>query len=493
MLYFCGILGASDPIVDDWMVTDFAVASALVESSSTRAYLFTILPFRSFACCSDDRFKFGDCMADRLEVLVPDDSLVQVNGNGASLKSLFLQRISSITTHMNPADQLLIFIAAHGEEDEGEVLIGEQPFRIPDVAAAIKNNAKTVLWSTACFSGKWLEGDVLWKGYVAAPSNEESDSLVASDSNYNRGGSSMLTTFASLAADQNIILPLPYRSLSDSTRPAHYYEQPTPIKDTTHRSLQDRAGDANEHRKHLSCAYDADTIGDPSTQRPLPVPQLTSEVLKRFTLIRHTASAPTTTPTTVKSGSFRRRMEQLPPIPGLDVQALVEFGVKLLDVQVSSAHLVYLAGRLQKPDLTQEDACVLFSAFNHRRQCQLAVETYLGWVDWRSKKPPQWDFSGAAGALEREMVADDKEAAAWQGFFCWRPKVAGWRNLTWTDIRQQVALAWEGAGKPPFSSTQFLAVASTMDDIKKTDILISSPSMQAIVHLMSGIHHGSTA
>ncbi|KAJ7781185.1 hypothetical protein B0H16DRAFT_1447701 [Mycena metata] len=467
------------------MVTDFAVASALVESSSTRAYLFTILPLRSFACCSGDRFKFGDCMADRLEVLVPEDSLVQVNGNGASLKSLFLQRISSITTHMNPLDQLFIFIAAHGKEDEGEVLIGEQPLRITDVAAAIKNNAKTVLWSTACFSGKWLEGDVPWQGYVAAPSNEESDSLVASDSNYNRGGSSMLTTFASLAADQNIIIPLPYRSLSESARPPHYYEQPAPIKNTT-----DRADDANEYQQDLSCTY---TVGDPSTQRPLPVPQLTSEVLNRFTLIRYTPSASTTTPKTVKSGSFRRRMEQLPPIPGLDVQALVEFGVKLLDVQVSSAHLVYLTGRLQKPDLTQEDACVLFSAFNHRRQCQLAVETYLSWVDWRSKKPPQWDFSGGAGALEREMVADDKEAAAWQSFFCWRPKVAGWRNLTWTDIRQQLALAWEGAGKPPFSSTQFLAVASTMDDIKKGEILISSPSMQAIVHLMSGIHHDSTS
>ncbi|KAJ7226927.1 hypothetical protein GGX14DRAFT_627526 [Mycena pura] len=474
MLYFCAILGASDPLVDDSMVTDMAVAAALVESSSTRAQIFTTTPFRTFSCCSGNRFIFGDSKADRLEVPVPEDSLVVVNSNGTSLKSIFLQEIATLTTRMPPQDQLIIFIAAHGEE-EGEVLIGEQPLRIAEIAAAVKNNAKTVLLSTTCFSGKWLQGDVPRQGYVAAPSDEESASLVASDSNYNRGRTSMLTTFASLAADQNIEVPLPYRSLLESAKP---HQEPTPIQDTV-RPLQDLADDANERRKDLTWPHEAGTIADPSTQRSLPVPLLISEVLNRFKLVRYYPS--TSTPKTTKSVSFRSRVEHLPPIPGLSVHEFVEYGIKLLDAEVSSAHLVYLAGCLQKTNLTPEDVRVLFSAFDHRRQCQLAIETYLDWVGWRSKRPPRWDFSGGGGALERIMLEHAAEAAAaWQAFFCWRPEATGWRNLSWTDIRQQLALAWEGAG-PPFSATQFLAVAGTMDDIKKVDLLISSPSLQPVV------------
>ncbi|KAJ7175690.1 hypothetical protein C8R46DRAFT_1079122, partial [Mycena filopes] len=184
--------------------------------------------------------------------------------------------------------------------------------------------------------------------------------------------------------------------------------------------------DANERRQNdLSSTYEANTTADPSTQSPLPVPQLTSEVLNRFRLVRYSAASSATTSTSTKTRSFRRRVEQLAPIPGLDVQELAEFGAKLLDAQVASAHLVYLARRLQKPTLTQGDAQVIFSAFDHRRQCQLAIETYLGWVDWRSKRPPRWDFSGGGGALERGMIGMDKNAEAWQAFFCWEPKVTG--------------------------------------------------------------------
>ncbi|KAJ7176654.1 hypothetical protein C8R46DRAFT_1346642 [Mycena filopes] len=134
----------------------------------------------------------------------------------------------------------------------------------------------------------------------------------------------------------------------------------------------------------------------------------------------------------------------------------MEFGVKLLGAPIASAHLVYLARCLQKPTLTDGDMHVLVSAFHHRLQCQLAISTFLDQVDWRSKRPPQWDFSGGGGKAEREVVEGDEEAEAdaWREYFCWRPEVAPWRNLVWTDIRQQLALAW-GAGKPSFSRAHF--------------------------------------
>ncbi|KAJ7112414.1 hypothetical protein C8R43DRAFT_1138891 [Mycena crocata] len=485
MIHLCGILGASDPLVDDWMATEIAVATALVASSSTKTQIYTVVPFRSFACCKDGHFKFGDPKADRLGVPVPDDSLVIVNRNGATLKQAFLQKIANITICMHPHDRLIVLIAAHGEEEGGEVLLGEHTLKISEVSAAVKNNAKTVLWSTTCFSGKWIEGT------VAAAAKEQSESPLASVSNYTRGGTSMLTTSASLAPDQDIMLP---SSLPASSNPTHCCQHATPIRDAPHRSLSaDHAEGANDRRKDSSGAYDADTVADPSTQLPLPVPQLTSEVLDRFQLIRHNPSISPTAPTTTKVGSLRRQIEQLLPISGFDLEEFLQSGGKLVEAEISSAHLVYLSRCLQKPNLTQEDASVLLSAFQHRRQCQLAVEMYLDCVGWRSTRPPKWDSSGGGAELEREMVEGDKAAAPWRAFFSWKPAVAGWRTLSWTDIRQQLALAWEGAGRPPFSATKFLAIANSMDNVKKMNILASASavSLQGVVHLIARLQHCS--
>ncbi|KAJ6589844.1 hypothetical protein DFH09DRAFT_1274166 [Mycena vulgaris] len=446
-LYFCGILGADDPVEDDWMVTDIAVAAALVDDPTTIMHLFTTVPFREFTCCSPTGYyKFGDPGADRLEVPVPDDGVVVVNSNGSVLKDNFLQELSSINTRMKPADKLIVFIAAHGDEVDGAVLIAKQWLKASEVAGAIKNNATTILWSTACYAGKWLEGNVPWHGYVAAARNEESDSLTPSDSNYTRGGVSMLTTFTALAADQK----------------------------------------ANEPKEELSHSFNANTTADARTRRPLPVPQLTTEVLNRFRLVRQSPAAPTTTPKTNKSGSFRRVIQQLPPVPGLDLLELVESGTHLLDSVVSQAGLVFLSGRLQRPTFSEADLRILLSAFTHRRKCRAAIETYIDWVGWQTTRQPQWDFSGGGGPLELEMVAaaDEEEvvAAAWREFFCWRPEGEGWRNLTWTDIRQQLALAWDAAERPQFSAADFLAVAKRVDDFRKENILASSPSLKTVVH-----------
>ncbi|KAJ7498875.1 hypothetical protein FB451DRAFT_1161520 [Mycena latifolia] len=481
-LYFCGILGANDPIEDDWMATDIAVAAALVENPGTTIQLFTTVAFREFSCCQNGYFKFGDHGADRLEVPVPDDALVVLNRSGAGLKNHFLQKISSITTHMKPSDQLIVFIAAHGEENNGDVLIGEQPLKISEVASVIKNNA-TVLWSTACFSEQWLEGKVPWYGYVGAASNEESGSLVPSDSNYNRGGVSMLTTFATLAADQNAIVPLPYRTRSESVKESHYFEEPTPISEQLCRSLQQLAAQANIAKNDLSVSYDAHTTADSQTQRPLPVPQLTSEVLNRFRLVRQSPAVLTTTPKTNKSGCFRHIIQQLPPVPGLDLQELVESGTLLLDSEPSQAGLVFLSGRLQRSSFSEADLRILWSAFSHRRKCQASIESYIDWAGWQTTRRPQWDFSGGGSVVELEMVAADEQGAAWRAFFCWRPQAAGWRNLTWTDIRQQLALAWEAAEKPHFSAADFLTFADRIDDFRKESVLIAtSPSLQTILH-----------
>ncbi|KAJ7068809.1 hypothetical protein C8F01DRAFT_1365082 [Mycena amicta] len=441
MLHFCVILGARDVPDDAWMAADLAVASALLESSETSTSIFTVLPFRDFAGCSNGRIKFGNPKADRLEVPVLEDSLVTVNANGATLKSLFLQKITNITSRMRPDDQLVILIAAHGNEDDGVVFIDDQPLSISDLSAVVKNNARTLLSLTACSSEKWLEGNVPWNGYVAAASDDESE--------------------------------------------------PTPIEEA-------RADETNECQNDPSRSHEVNMTGNPSTRRPLPIPQLTSNVLARFTLVRYRPL--TSTSTTPKSTSFRERIENLSPIPDLDSDELDEFvhyAVKLIDATVSSANLVFLSGRLRRPDLTKEDVRVLVSAFKHRRQCQLAVESYIDCANWRTKRSPRWDYSVAIGAydLEEEMVEESKEAAentnAWRAFFTWKApaQVDGkfWHPLCWTGIRLQLALAWDGAERPPFSSTVFLDVAAAMDDVKKSDILMSSPSMQMLVQLM--IHH----
>ncbi|KAF9031387.1 hypothetical protein BDZ89DRAFT_626815 [Hymenopellis radicata] len=495
-LYFCGILGASSPIEDDWMATEIAVAAALVENPATVVHLFSTIPFREFSGCSQDGFfKFGDDKADHLEVPVPNDAFVVIHRNGATLKDMFLHKISSITTHMKPSDKLIVFIAAHGVE-EGDVMIGGHPLKISEVAHQIRNNATTILWSTICFSGKWLEGKVPWHGYVGAASNEESDSLVASDSNYHGGGVSILTTFATLAADQNAIIPLPY--FSNSELPVHYFDQPTPIGDSIHRSLHQRAAQANETKKHLGFSYDGVTTADRQTQRPLPVPQLASEVLNRFRLVRQSHRAPPI-PTTLSTShissqstriaSFRRAIKQSPPMPGLE--ELLASGTQLLETLVSQAGLVTMYHRLQKPSLEENDLRMLCSAFNHRRQCRIAIERYIDWGGWKTTRPPQWDFSGGGAQAEQEMVDDDdKDTPKWREFFTWRTGVPGWRALTWTDIRQQLALAWEAAGEPRFSAADFLAVAGHMDAVQKEGILISrSPSFQAAVHYITEISH----
>ncbi|KAJ7068812.1 hypothetical protein C8F01DRAFT_1119403 [Mycena amicta] len=427
MLHFCAILGANNPLVDGWMATELAVASALLETE-TRRSIFTILPFRNFDGCVNDRFKFGDRAGDRLEVIVPEDSLVVVNANGASLKSLFLQKIASLTSYTRPEDQLVIFIAAHGNKDDAAVFIDDQPLSIADLSAVVKNNARTLLLLTACSSAKWLEGNVPWNGYVAA--------------------------------------------------------EPTLIEEA-------RADDTNERQNDPSRSYEVDMTGNPSTQRPLPIPQLTSIVLARFTLVRYRPL----TSTSPKSASFRERIEKLSPIPDLDsdeLEQFVHYGVELVDATVASANLVFLSGCLRMPDLTEEDVRVLVSAFKHRRQCRLAVESYIDCANWRTKRPPRWDYSVAIGGsvLVEEMVKESKETVentkAWDAFkfFTWTSptQVAGrfWHSMCWNDIRHQMAFAWDGAERPPFSSTLFLDVAATMDDVKKSDILMSSPSMEML-------------
>ncbi|KAJ7058106.1 hypothetical protein C8F01DRAFT_1371544 [Mycena amicta] len=464
MLYFYGILGAANTADDGWIATDLAVASSLVANSAT-TNIFTTVPFRSFDACSGDYFKFGDPQADRLEVPIPDDSFVTVSHNGASLKNAFLNQITTVTMRMHPGDELVLFIAAQPEteKDTGNVLIGSELLSISEVAAAIKDNAKTILWSTACYSGKWLEGNVPWHSYVAAPA-EELDSLVASNSHRHPGGT-------------------------------NYFHTPTAIREGNHRTLQDRADDANARRQELSWTYDVDAT---STQRALPVPPLTSQILDRFRLVTRPASSSpaTTTSASVKktqSASFRRCMEALPPIAGVDLTEFVEFGAKLLDTRISKASLVTLSISLANPNLTQEDVGVLFTAFEHRRRCEIAIETFIKRVDWQSTRPPRWDFTGGGVDVETEMVGADKEAVPWRDFFTWRPQVPDapaaeprrFRELTWNDIRQQLALAWEGAGKPPFSCAEFLLVATNLSDVRKTDVIISSPSLQAIIHLMS--------
>jgi hypothetical protein len=486
-LYFCGILGPSDPVEDDWMVTDIAVATALVENPATNIHLFTTVPFHDFSCSHNGYLKFGDHRSDRLEVPVPDDSIVTVNRNGSTLKSIFLQKIYNVTKGMKPTDKLIVFIAAHGAED-GHVMIGKEPLTISDVASSVQNNATTILWSTACFSGKWLEGKVPWHGYVGAAAYGESDSLVVSDSNYNRGGVSMLTTFATLAADQNAVIPLPYRTHCNSDQRPHYYDEPTVICEPRHRSLEQRAALANETKNELSYSYDADTTADSRTQRPLFVPHLTSEVLNRFRLFRQSPEAPTSASQSRKTSCFRQAIEQVPPVPGLDIHELLVSGAQLLEARVSQGGLVFLSRRLQKSSFEEADILALCSVFDHRRRCRVAVESYIDWAGWKTSRPPRWDFSGGGVAAEFKMVGDDQEAEAWRAFFCWRPEVPDWRVLTWTDIRQQLALAWEAAEKPHFSAAHFLAVASHMDDLKKEKILtVASPTLQAAVHYISKI------
>ncbi|KAJ6589836.1 hypothetical protein DFH09DRAFT_1425250, partial [Mycena vulgaris] len=446
-LYFCGILGSND----DWMAADMAVAAAILDGPATFMHFFTTVPFREFGCCSDDGgyFKVGDHApgADRLEVPVPDEALVVLNSNGAILKDIFLQKIASISTRMEPADRLVVFIAAHarGEEDDGEVLIGGQALKISEVAGVVHDDATTVLWSR----GKWVEGEGEGPrhGHVGAASKEDSDSL---DSNYNRGGASMLATFAALAADQNAVVP------SDSDKSSNSFDQPTPIGETP---------------------------------RPLPVPQLPSDVLNRFRLVSQPPAAP---PTTTKSASFRVALQQLPPLPGLDLHELAEGGTQLLDAQVGQAGLVFLQRRLQRATFSEADARVLAGAFAHRRTCRAAIAAYVGWAGWGAARRPRWDFSGGGAALEREMVGaaaeeGEEAAAAWREFFCWRPQGEGWRNLTWTDIRQQLALAWEGAGRPRFAAVDFLAVAERVDEFRKEGVLMKgSTSVRTVVLARAG-------
>ncbi|KAJ7437824.1 hypothetical protein B0H11DRAFT_2206437 [Mycena galericulata] len=194
--------------------------------------------------------------------------------------------------------------------------------------------------------------------------------------------------------------------------------------------------------------YDTDTIADIQAQRPtLPVPQLTPELLEHFRLVRHT---PSTTPRTRKSGSFVQIIQET-PVPGLDVHDLIQSGVQLLDAKVSKGGLVFLSGRLQRPSFTEAELRVLCSAFNHRRQCRAAVELYFQWACWNTQRPPFWDFAGGGGKVELEMVPDDEEGAEWRKFFTWHPQTARWHELTWTDIRQQLALAGAGAERPQFS------------------------------------------
>jgi hypothetical protein len=110
-----------------------------------------------------------------------------VNSN-ADLKNSFLQKLSSINGKMNPVDQLIIFIAAPGEEHTGDVFIAGQSLTRSEVAGAIHRNGATVLWSTASYSGMWLEGNVPWSGYMGPESRDESDLLVPSSSSYTWGG-----------------------------------------------------------------------------------------------------------------------------------------------------------------------------------------------------------------------------------------------------------------------------------------------------------------
>ncbi|KAJ7264441.1 hypothetical protein B0H12DRAFT_227796 [Mycena haematopus] len=386
---------------------------------------------------------------------------------------MFLQKISSITSGMNQSDKLIVFIAAHGEED---VMIGGEPLKISQVAGEVRNNATTILWATVCPSGKWLEGKSPWRGYVGA--KEESDSLAALDSSYNRGGVSMLTTFATLATGQNAVVPLPYQTSSNSEKHRHYSDEPTLIREPIHCSHQTQA---NEAKKDLGNVYDAQTTADSQAQRPLPVPRLPTEVFNRFRLVRavqQLARAAATPWNREWADSFLRVMEQLPPMPGLDLRELVASGTQLLDTRVSAAPLVPMSRWLQRATFEEADIRTLCSAYNHRRICQIAIESYIDWAGWKTTRPPRWDFSYGGSTEEGEMVVDDddEETKNWRRFFCWRPTCTSsgyyYRTISWIDIRQQLALAWEAAGKLRFSAVEFLAVASHMDPMKVEGILI---------------------
>ncbi|KAJ7772536.1 hypothetical protein DFH07DRAFT_953003 [Mycena maculata] len=261
-LYFCAILGANDRVEDHWMLTDLSFATTLANTDTSDIHIFTTVPLRDYACCSPSGYvKFGDPASDRLELRVPDDSFVKME-------------------------------------------IGE-------VKSAVHNNGTTVSWSTACFSRQWLEGNVPWHGYVAAAEDRESDSLVPSNSNYTRGGVSMLTTFATSAADHNIIAPLPYRAHHASTKPTHYGDHPTPLGEQRHRPLQELAEQANSLRREFSVAYESDIAANTQTQRPLPMPQFTNKILDRFKIIRRVdaLASPhkTTRPAPFAALSNRRR------------------------------------------------------------------------------------------------------------------------------------------------------------------------------------------
>ncbi|KAJ7591096.1 hypothetical protein C8J56DRAFT_552788 [Mycena floridula] len=494
-LHFLALLGADDPAKDGWMATDLVVISRVMTSvtqpSISRS--FSIHPFRTFRCAdADGYFKYGDDGSDRVQVLAPDDDVV--NNNGAVLKNQFLATVKSTRKNMKPVDTLLIFIAGHGDEQTGQVWIGSATLSKFELSQAVGTRGKVFLWSTACFSGSWIDDNMPWYGYTAASSTQSSDSISASESQYCRGGVNTLTTLAELSEHRNILFP-PRPHGENPEPPKHYLVEPTALKDAEDLPLNNLAIKANEIRRDLTYEYEGDACGDPRTKRGLPF-LLSHELIAQFklvpctkpktiipssplspsaasSLVSPTASSSSASPPS-KSARVRQNLkgQKFPCPKGIDVDVLVDLATPLIEASPTNTHLRELTHHLELAESSVLIMQCLWAAFQHRQKCKDAIDAFLQDGPWETTRLPRWNqfvTPGADQIVQQFIAENENDAEQMTKMLIWNSAV--WHSLSWTDIRIQFALAWDAAGRPVFSFQEFVAVADGAVNVKKVKIV----------------------
>ncbi|EDR10556.1 uncharacterized protein LACBIDRAFT_325290 [Laccaria bicolor S238N-H82] len=203
--YVIGLLASTALKLNHWQATDFVALNALLDCPEENS---------SWLCGEEIRsgpgFLLGDPACDRIIFVPPPfEEIVDTVEPVGEIRKLigfryaYLQPIRDFVPKLTADDTLFLVICGHGSE-EGIVFLGDAYHHITlhpfEVECALEGCAATVyLIITACFSGRWKSKR--WNLIAAAGADQESVSIVESDSGHFRGG---LFTTALLAehADQ---------------------------------------------------------------------------------------------------------------------------------------------------------------------------------------------------------------------------------------------------------------------------------------------------
>jgi hypothetical protein len=479
--YVIGLLASTALRFNHWQATDFVALSALLDCPEENS---------SWLCGEQIRngpgFLLGDPSCDRIIFEPPPfeeifDTLEPIGTIKKLLqfRNAYLRRIRDLIPKLTPDDSLFLVICGHGS-DRGGVFLGNVDnhvafYRVDVEDALVGCTAKVYLITTACFSGAWKSQQ--WDLVAAAGVDQESVSIVQSESGHFRGGAFTAVLLAEHADQYDLRAPKPgpvtytpdsNGNYSSSRELIEHYSGPAgpekrrpkpllPRKRTSEvlewlHKLRDEMGQTYTTADFTICpCREDDTIWEP----------LFADLMKSRTVQHNNVQPPSQAPPASGNSSLNLQNTEPVSLEANENQLVTLARDHLLFAPPETISEVYLLRNCRAlvnnqhrlyGSLTDEEKVETLKALRQRlryRYLAFSVALKLGWE--RTVMEVGLPFTEQR-KLDHDLSLQAR--AADHGYLLWNLHAFQFNTL-WKGVAGWLARVWEAAGEPTIDAKKW--------------------------------------